>query len=103
MQGLVAGFGEITGKAVSIAGGKGASLCRMTAAGLPVPRGFVVCAAAFRAFLQRSGGVELIRDVVSGLDVHDDSALAAATEKLRGFILNTAIPCDMTDAIARAY
>ena len=38
-----------------MAGGKGASLARMAAAGLPVPRGFVVCTSAFQSFLETHG------------------------------------------------
>ena len=41
-----------------VAGGKGASLSRMVAAGMPVPPGFVVGAEAFREFVRNSASSE---------------------------------------------
>jgi pyruvate,water dikinase len=40
-------FSEISLADVALVGGKGANLGELTAAGLPVPRGFVVTAAAY--------------------------------------------------------
>ncbi len=53
---MIAWFDEQSATSTPLAGGKGASLSRMAAAGLPVPPGFVVCAAAFVAFLERHQG-----------------------------------------------
>ena len=41
-------------------GGKGASLARLIAAGLPVPDGFVVTVAAFRAYTRRGSMPEAV-------------------------------------------
>ncbi|HYG58903.1 MAG TPA: PEP/pyruvate-binding domain-containing protein, partial [Symbiobacteriaceae bacterium] len=41
--------------AVEVAGGKGASLARMAAAGLPVPPGFHVTTDAYRQFVAANG------------------------------------------------
>jgi pyruvate, water dikinase len=75
----------------------------MATAGLPVPRGFVVCAAAFQAFLDRSGGTALVGDLTHGLDVHDAGALHAAATRLRDAITGTALPDEMREAIGQAY
>lgn len=72
-------------------------------AGLPVPRGFVVCASAFGDFLDASNGAAAISELAAGLDVQDDSALAGISERLRGFILSTALPAAIEDAIRDAY
>src|ERR1035438_6566099 len=48
----IAWFEQATASETDCAGGKGASLSRMTTAGLPVPPGFVVCAGAFQEFLR---------------------------------------------------
>jgi pyruvate,water dikinase len=90
-------------EAILLAGGKGASLARMAAAGLPVPRGFVVCTAAFQAFLDPYGGTELVLELMRGLDVHDAGALEAAATRLRDVILGNALPDEMREAIRQAY
>ena len=41
------------------AGGKGASLCRMSRAGLPVPKGFIVRSEMFNAFMEQTGALGL--------------------------------------------
>jgi pyruvate, water dikinase len=56
----VLAFSDERCREVAAAGGKGASLARMTALGLPVPPGFVVHADALAACLP-DGGAELVR------------------------------------------
>ncbi len=99
----IVSFPELPAEATGVAGGKGASLARMAAAGLPVPRGFVVCTGAFQAFLDRHGGAELVLKLTAGLDVHDPSALAAAGAQLAAFITDTALPADLREALVQAY
>ena len=38
---------------LEVAGGKGASLSRLARGGFPVPPGFLITTAAYRAFVQR--------------------------------------------------
>jgi phosphoenolpyruvate synthase/pyruvate phosphate dikinase len=52
---------------LSQVGGKGASLARMAAAGLPVPAGFHVTTAAYRRFVTENGLQEQILAAVSGV------------------------------------
>jgi pyruvate,water dikinase len=96
-------FHGLPADATPLAGGKGASLARMAAAGLPVPRGFVVCAAAFEAFLERYGGASLVRELTRGLDVHDAAALETAATRLREIVIGNALPDELRDAMDRAY
>ena len=51
----VRGFDELSRADVPFAGGKGANLGELSAAGLPVPPGFVVGAPAYAAFVDESG------------------------------------------------
>ncbi len=102
-ESLVAGFGEIPGDAASIAGGKGASLSRMAGAGLPVPPGFIVCCASFRAFLESCNGAEAIRRGTSGLDVNDPHSLAEASAQLCGLVLSQPLEGAVAQAIRSAY
>src|SRR5690349_21389793 len=56
---------------VPYAGGKGANLGELTAAGMPVPPGFVVGAPAYAAFIAETGLRERLAQVLDGLDVDD--------------------------------
>ena len=50
---------------LSQVGGKGASLGRMAAAGLPVPPGFYITTAAYRRFVEENGLQEQILEAIS--------------------------------------
>src|SRR5258708_20519868 len=57
-------------------GGKGASLARMAAAGLPVPPGFHITTAAYRRFVTENGLQEEILAAVSPVVADQPAALA---------------------------
>jgi pyruvate,water dikinase len=54
-------FADAACREAGLAGGKGASLAAMTAAGLPVPPGFVVCAHVLERSVDRGALLELAR------------------------------------------
>lgn len=99
----VIAFADLPADAVAVAGGKGASLARMSQAGLPVPNGFVVAAAAFHDFLVASGGIDVIRQVTSTLDVHDSAAVEQAAARIRGLITGNPIPVTLAAAVTEAH
>jgi pyruvate,water dikinase len=76
---------------------------RLASAGLPVPRGFVVCASAFQTFLECHGSRELVLELTARLDVHDPATLDAASIRLRDIIAGTSLPVEMQSAIGQAY
>jgi pyruvate,water dikinase len=100
---MIVSFERLTPESARVAGGKGASLARLAAAGFPVPPGFVVCASAFDAFLERHAGRELAIRSTNGLDVHDAAALDAVSGQLRRVVLENPLPDETHDAIRRAY
>lgn len=100
---LVAWFEELPSGATSLAGGKGANLSSLKIAGLPVPSGFVVCAPAFSDFLANSGGDELVRNGLAGLDPGDDLALESVSARLQEFIRSQPLPPAIENLIAEAY
>ena len=55
-------------------GGKGASLVTMTAAGMPVPPGFVITTSAFDTFVDKEL-ITQINELLEGVDV-DDAGIA---------------------------
>ncbi|MGA2164469.1 MAG: PEP/pyruvate-binding domain-containing protein, partial [Solirubrobacteraceae bacterium] len=71
-------FSRLGRKDVAYAGGKGANLGELTAAGLPVPDGFVVGAPAYAAFCGETGLRERLAGLLDSVDVEDTGALQAA-------------------------
>ena len=83
-------------------GGKGASLGELTAAGLPVPPGFVVTAGTYRSFIEDAGIDEAIFEAVD-VDVEDSAALSAAADRAQELILETPFPDELEEEILAAY
>ena len=98
---LVKWFSELTNKDVSIAGGKGASLAEMYNNKLPVPPGFVITAQAYQYFIEKSGLVNEIKEILSNLDIDDTDALNEATENIRQKIKDARMPKELSDAIIK--
>ncbi|MDY7232271.1 phosphoenolpyruvate synthase [Hyalangium sp. s54d21] len=84
-----------------IAGGKGANLGELTQAGLPVPRGFVITAAAFHASL------ESIRAKLTSLwrriDPDAPESLATLSEELKQLVRKVELPAPVRTALLSAY
>lgn len=83
-------------------GGKGASLVTMTAAGMPVPPGFVITTSAFDSFIGTSL-VEQINEVLAGLDADDVAAVDKTSAKIRDLILECPVPEAVREATRVAY
>ena len=79
-------------------GGKGASLGELTAAGLPVPPGFVVTASTYRTFLETTGIGDEIFDALAV-----DDGLAEAAETARELVVETPVPDEVREEILSAY
>ena len=99
----VRGFDELSRSDVPFAGGKGANLGELSAAGLPVPPGFVVGAPAYAAFVDESGLREQIATSLENVDVDDIAALDAACADVRSAIEATPVPEHLRVAITEAY
>ena len=63
-------------------GGKGASLARMAAAGLPVPPGFHITTAAYRRFVTENGLQERILAAVSAVTPDQPATLEEASKQI---------------------
>ncbi|NWN89477.1 MAG: PEP/pyruvate-binding domain-containing protein [Micrococcaceae bacterium] len=83
-------------------GGKGASLVTMTAAGMPVPPGFVITTSAFDSFIGTTL-VEQINELLAGLDADDVAAVDEISAKIRALILECPVPEDVREATHVAY
>lgn len=86
-----------------VAGGKGASLARLSAAGLPVPPGFVVTTAAFDAAREVDDIRARIAQTLTSLDRGDVAALEAGAAGVRELLEQVDLPSDVEEEIRAAY
>ncbi|HSN78298.1 MAG TPA: PEP/pyruvate-binding domain-containing protein, partial [Anaerolineae bacterium] len=84
-------------------GGKGASLARLSAAGLPVPTGFHVTTAAYRRFVDENALQPRILAALAGIDAAMPAALEAVSETIRDLFAHGTIPEEVAGAIVPAY
>jgi pyruvate,water dikinase len=88
---------------VEYAGGKGANLGELTAAGLPVPPGFVVGAPAYSAFCEQTGLRGRIDAALADLDAEDTAALELAAARARDELDASPMPSWLENAIRVAH
>jgi pyruvate,water dikinase len=93
---------EVRSDDLDTVGGKAASLGELTAAGLPVPPGFVVTAGTYRTFIEEAGIDEELFEAVD-IDSEDSKALAGAHERAHELIMETPFPEDVAKEITEAY
>jgi pyruvate,water dikinase len=95
-------FEDLRREDVDRVGGKGANLGELTAAGLPVPPGYVVTAAAYAAFCD-PGLRARIAARIADVDVEDTAELDRAAGEIRAMIEAEPLPDWLEDAIRDAY
>jgi pyruvate,water dikinase len=86
-----------------VVGGKGANLGEMTAAGLPVPPGFVVTGQAYLHALDAAGSRKRLLDIVTNADIDDSSALKLASDELRTVVRAAGVPADVRAVVMEAF
>jgi phosphohistidine swiveling domain-containing protein len=89
--------------ALETVGGKGASLARLVAAGLPVPDGFHVTTVAYRRFVAENDLQPGILAALEPVDVSQPATLEAASTTIRALFAAAQTPPDVAGAIALAY
>jgi phosphohistidine swiveling domain-containing protein len=92
-----------SGATLETVGGKGASLARLVAAGLPVPDGFHVTTAAYRRFVAENDLQPGILAALEGVDVSQPATLETASRAIRELFAGAQTPPDVAGAIALAY
>lgn len=96
-------FNEIGKDDISQVGGKGANLGELTGMGLPVPPGFCVTAGAYDEFINYSELDEVVKILISSLDVEDVEALTEVSKEIREKINSSEIKPEIEEEIKRAY
>ena len=100
---LIVPFTQAHRSDVPSLGGKGANLGEMTAAGLPVPPGFVISIRAYEAFYAANELEAEARAELAKVNADDPASLERSATTLRQLILDGEMPEDLRDAIERAY
>ena len=104
MNQYLAWFDEIPDEALgSAAGGKGASLCRMSRAGLPVPKGFIVRSEMFNAFMEANGLWDYVFEKLATIDFSSDASLISVSAEIRQHIIDAPVPQEMAENIVSFY
>ena len=93
---------DVTAEDFDSVGGKGASLGELTAAGLPVPPGFVVTAETYRSFIEDTDIDEELFEAVD-VSVDDSEALARGAQRAQELIRETEMPEHIREEIVAAY
>ena len=99
----VRGFADLSREDVDYAGGKGANLGELTAAGFPVPPGFVVGAPTYAAFCDAGGLRERIERRLAAVDVEDTEALERASHDVRAEVEAEPLPEWLAEAVREAH
>ncbi|HOV79037.1 MAG TPA: PEP/pyruvate-binding domain-containing protein [Bacillota bacterium] len=99
----VAFFGQLEKKMVEMAGGKGASLNDMVAAGFPVPEGYVVCADTFRELIKEKKLFPKISALLEKTDLDSPSGLENCSGQIKQMIMEAEMPAVLREEIIKAY
>ena len=101
---LILWFEELTKDDVPLVGGKCANLGEMTRAGIPVPPGFAVTAYAYKKFIEETGIVKKIYEIL-GKTIKEGKPeeYQKASRRIRELIEKTPMPKYIEDAIRKAY
>lgn len=84
-------------------GGKAASLGEMTGAGLPVPPGFALTTAAYRASRDASDIDATLARLLHGLDTNDTDMVSDRCGRIRRHIAEMPMNADVEDNLRQAY
>lgn len=101
---MIAWFNEINEKDLPLlAGGKGASLCRMSRNGFPVPPGFIVTSQMFSSFMRENVLYDTVYRKLSEIDWDDYDTLENISAYIRETIANAPMPEVMEKQIITFY
>ena len=100
---VVVWFNEVTKNDIALVGGKGANLGEMTNAGIPVPPGFIVTAAAYFDFIEKAGLYDKIKTLLDPVDIHNSKQLQEIAAKVQKLITDAKMPPETAKDIQEAY
>jgi pyruvate,water dikinase len=96
-------FDDIGAGDARTVGGKGANLGELRRAGLPVPAGFVITAAAYLDAMERAGVRQELRAKLEQVDADDAGKLSAVGAEARSLIREADVPEGLQAEVADSY
>lgn len=100
---LVVPLSEVRSSDVLLVGGKGANLGELLAAGFPVPRGFVVTAAAYQRVTAEAGIDGRLAEITEQAVSAGPDDLARLADEAQVLIADMAVPDDLVAVISQVY
>lgn len=100
---LVVPLSEVRSSDVLLVGGKGANLGELLAAGFPVPRGFVVTAAAYQRVTAEAGIDGRLAEITEQAVSAGPDDLARLAREAQLLIADMAVPDDLVAVISQVY
>ena len=102
---FIAWFDQLPDEGIGLAaGGKGASLCRLSRNGFPIPEGFIVCAGMFNHFMAENRLWERLYQTLDTIDWDDGGgSLSNAGEVIRAMITGAHIPPELAGELIETY
>ncbi|OGP61757.1 MAG: hypothetical protein A2V65_01120 [Deltaproteobacteria bacterium RBG_13_49_15] len=94
---------DLDKKAISVVGGKNASLGEMIKAGIHVPPGFAVTTDCYLKFISETGIDDKIYETLKDVQPEDVSSLDRASERIKACIQEGSISGDIREAIEYGY
>ncbi len=88
---------------LATAGGKGASLVRLVAAGLPVPDGFIVTTSAYRQFVRANDLDAIIASATAEVTTGESERLDTASQVIGAAFGQAHMPAEVERAVLAAY
>jgi pyruvate,water dikinase len=88
---------------LAFAGGKGASLARLSAAGLPVPVGFVIATSAYQDCVRDNDLPPTLLAALESVVASRPTTLEDASRVIGGLFARAQMPQALADAVRRAY
>ena len=101
---LIAWFGELPDQNLGlVAGGKGASLCRMFQNGFPVPEGFIVCADMYSRFMDENNLWDKVYEKLEAIDWDVSESLEQAGQEIRRMIAEAPMSDELASLLIDHY
>lgn len=100
---LVRKFEQLDKNDVELSGGKGASLGEMTAAGIPVPPGFVILSSSFEQFLKETDLNVEIDSILGTVNHNEIHTVEHASKEIQSLILAAEMPADIKTEIIKYF
>jgi pyruvate,water dikinase len=102
-SGVTRTLGQLRRTDTPTVGGKGANLGELTAAGFPVPPGFVLGIDAYTRFYEANDLSAVVAAELARVNVDDPESLARASEAIRARIVGGTVPDGLRAEIEAAY